>query len=91
MGSCDGVTWQEIQTRWFSDFYWAGMQLLKMRGKKISYLFSPTDLRYLKLRQEGMSVSYYWSIYELEVIDEFINSPSPMKRGGLTSAGVNAK
>ena len=71
LGSRNGKNWQEIATRWFSDFFWSGEQLIKMRGEKISYLFSPTDLRYLKLIQEGKSSSNYWSIYELEVVDAF--------------------
>ncbi|MFH0787265.1 MAG: discoidin domain-containing protein [Pseudomonadota bacterium] len=71
MGSCTGVTWKEIKTRWASDFYWSGTQLIKMRGEKISYLFSPTDLRYLKLIQEGKSDSNYWSIYELGIVGSF--------------------
>jgi hypothetical protein len=81
MGSCNGITWEEIQTRWVSNYYWSGTQLIKMRGEKISYLFSPTDLRYLKLIQEGKSDNFYWSIYELEIVGSFYYL-RPVKKSG---------
>jgi hypothetical protein len=67
LGSRDGKTWEEIDSDWTSDFYWAGNVLLKMRGERITYFFNPIEVRFLKLLQEGSDPNYYWSIHELTI------------------------
>ncbi len=74
MGSLDGHNWQEIRTEWTSEFYWAGNVLLKMRGDRINYFFSPVEMKFLKLIQEGSDPRYYWSIHELTVYSPPIDS-----------------
>jgi hypothetical protein len=67
MGSLDGNNWKEIETEWTSEFYWAGNVLLKMRGEQLNYFFSPVEMKFLKLIQEGSDPRYYWSIHELTI------------------------
>jgi len=63
--SLDGNSWQEIKTTAESGLYWTGETLLKMTGNR--FFFSPVQLRYLRLVQEGKDPVYYWSIHELEL------------------------
>jgi hypothetical protein len=57
----------KINIDWTPDFHWAGNVLLKMRGKRFTYPFSPVEMKFLKLLQEGSDPKYYWSIHELTV------------------------
>ncbi|MBA4393953.1 MAG: hypothetical protein C0407_10410, partial [Desulfobacca sp.] len=63
--SLDGNSWEEIKTTAESGLYWTGETLLKMTGTR--FFFSPLQLRYLKLLQDGQDPVYYWSIHELEL------------------------
>lgn len=63
--SLDGNSWQEITTTAESGLYWTGETLQKMTATR--FFFSPVQLRYLRLLQEGQDPVYYWSIHELEL------------------------
>lgn len=65
VSSLDGDSWQEIKTTAESGLYWTGETLLKMTRTR--FFFSPVQLRYLRLVQEGQDPVYYWSIHELEL------------------------
>jgi hypothetical protein len=66
--STDGSNWRTLETRRFSELYWAGNRLFTIPGNQLVYSFAPTACRFLKLEQRGSDPTYYWSIHELELI-----------------------
>jgi len=65
LASLDRETWREIKTTAESGLYWTGETLLKMTGTR--FFFSPVQMRYLRLLQEGRDPTNYWSIHELQL------------------------
>lgn len=65
--SLDERNWQEVNVTARSELYWTGETLLKKTGEKTHYFFSPVQLRYLRLVEEGRDPVYWWSIQELEL------------------------
>ncbi len=64
-GSPDGTHWRDIQATALAEYALRNSRLIK----QTTYRFDPLPIRYLKLKQIGSDPRFWWSIYELEVLE----------------------
>jgi F5/8 type C domain len=67
-GSLDGSTWRRLEPEtWAGPLFWSGSELLRNGGEEWAVTFPATEVRYVRLRPDGISGGP-WVIDEIECL-----------------------